>query len=105
MHSIQVSSQAASRPAGNQVYSTEVQRWCPDRECFAATKDQLPTGQADVFEVCISLHSTQRTAHSVISTCLLDMQPHLGQKLQICCLKSLQELAGARHVLRIQLYC
>ena len=37
--------------AGDQVYSTEVQRWCPDRQCFAASQDQLPTGQADVFEV------------------------------------------------------
>ena len=36
---------------GDQVYSTEVRRWCPDRQCFAASQDQLPTGQADVFEV------------------------------------------------------
>ena len=40
--------------AGDQVYSTEVRRWCPDRQCFAASQDQLPTGQADVFEVCAS---------------------------------------------------
>ncbi|KAL3152518.1 hypothetical protein ABBQ32_001551 [Trebouxia sp. C0010 RCD-2024] len=38
-------------PISDQIYSTEVQRWCPDRDCFAGTQDQLPTGQADVFEV------------------------------------------------------
>ncbi len=37
--------------AGDQVYSTEVQRWCPDRQCFAASQDQLPTGLTDMFEV------------------------------------------------------
>ena len=46
--------------AGDQVYTSEVQRWCPDRQCFAAINDQLPTGQADVFEV---LSDCLRTAH------------------------------------------
>lgn len=83
-------------PAGNQVYSTEVQRWCPDRECFAATQDQRPTGQADVLKVCIGLHA----AHSIISACLLgmDLRPQhdftLSSQCRCCCLKSLLE--GAR---------
>ncbi len=45
--------------AGDQVYSTEVQRWCPDRQCFAASQDQLPTGLADMFEV----HAPRLSSH------------------------------------------
>ncbi|KAL0022923.1 hypothetical protein WJX77_008050 [Trebouxia sp. C0004] len=52
-------------PIGDQVYSTEVRRWCPDRQCFAASQDQLPTGQADMFEVLnkVGLLGASETAH------------------------------------------
>lgn len=88
------STQALPCPAGDQIYSTEVQRWCPDRDCFAATQDQLPTGQADVFEVCTSLQ-----VYSSISTWLLDMQLHAEHKCtsssecRCRCWKSLHEAA------------
>lgn len=33
------------------MYSTEVQRWCPDREAFAHKQDTLPSGHANTLEV------------------------------------------------------
>lgn len=59
--------QFSGYPAGDQIYSTEVQRWCPDRDCFAGTQDQLPTGQADVFEVCTASSCTWHHQHMASS--------------------------------------
>lgn len=37
------------------MYSTEVQRWCPDRQAFASRQDTLPTGQAHTLEASFLL--------------------------------------------------
>jgi len=65
--------------AGDQVYSTEVRRWCPDRQCFAASQDQLPTGQADVFEV----HAPRFSSHLQLSSALVGIsnRPHPSASL------------------------
>lgn len=40
-----------SYAAGDSVYSTEVQRWCPNRQAFASKQDTLPSGHANTLEV------------------------------------------------------
>lgn len=63
--------------AGDQVYSTEVRRWCPDRQCFAASQDQLPTGQADVFEV----HAPRFSSHLQLSSAPVGISIDLTRRL------------------------
>lgn len=77
-------------PAGNQVYSTEVQRWCPDRDCFAATQDQLPTGQADLFEVC-----SFPLAHCCIRAWLVDLHAQIEASRRCCRCFGSKALASA----------
>ena len=49
---------------GNEVYSDEVQRWCPDKQFFAHSQHQLPSGQANVIEV------KYVTCHNVRTECI-----------------------------------
>ena len=53
---------------GNEVYSNEVQRWCPDKQFFAHSEHQLPSGQADVIEVrSVTLSCIH--GHNDVSSC------------------------------------